>query len=369
MHLSRRGLLSGSAGVAAVSLAGCSAGEDSVQLSGFTGIAMPATDSDRWVIEGEVMEQLLKDKGYQTVLEYAENNADDQIAQIQSMVDQGAEFLIIGAVDNTSLGQVLLQAKNQGVYIIAYDRLILETPDVDYYASFDNNQVGVLQAEHIIKKLDLENQDGPFNIELFSGSLTDSNSEYFFQGGLDTLERYIYEDKIRILSGQTEQDVTATKDWNGVVAMDRMTELLETYYEDDPLHAVLSPYDGISRGIVAALKEGGYNPGADDFPIVTGQDAEARSVRAIKEGNGQTQTVFKDTRDLADIAVSMVEAIVAGRTPEVNDLGTYENGFKHVPAYLLEPVNVDASNYVEILIDSEYLTAEEIDNAEEDLEF
>ncbi|MEU5870096.1 sugar-binding protein [Glycomyces sp. NPDC047369] len=366
MHLSRRGLLYGSAGAAAVSLAGCGAGGDGPQLTGFTGISMPTDTSERWVIEGKALEANLKELGYDVLHQNAKDVVEDQIAQIQSMVDEGVEFLVIAAIDNTSLGQVLADAKDNKVTVISYDRLILETPDVDYYASFDNYQVGVLQATHIIDRLGMRDNPGPFNIELFSGDLGDNNSQYFFMGGLDTLESFIYEGKVLIPSGQTEQEPTATAGWSGDVAQARMSDLLGEFYDDEDteLHAVLSPYDGISRGVVAALVDADYEPGTGGFPVVTGQDAEAASVKAIKDGTGQTETVFKDTRQLAHIVTDMVKAIVDGGDPEVNDLGTYDNGFKFVPSLLLEPVDVTADNYVEVIVDSEYLTEEQIDAGE-----
>ncbi|MCC3762130.1 sugar-binding protein [Glycomyces sp. TRM65418] len=366
MHLSRRGLLYGSAGVAAVSLAGCGESEASTQLTGFTGIAMPTTTSNRWVVEGADLEARLQGFGYRTILEYGDDDVEAQIGQIKSMIDGGVEFLIVGAIGNKSLGEILGRAKNQGVTVISYDRLILETPDVDYYASFDNYQVGVLQARHIIQRLGLEENPGPFNIELFSGSLDDNNSQYFFLGGLDTLESYIYEGKVNILSGETEQEPTSTERWDRKIARERMARLLEDHYEEEPLHAVLSPYDGISRGIVEALVDAGYEPGADDFPVVTGQDAEPLSLKHIKEGTGQSETVFKDTRLLAEVAANMVRSIVDGESPEVNDLGSYDNGFKFIPAYLLPPVDVTVENYQEVIVDSGYLTEEEIDGAAPD---
>jgi len=363
MHLSRRGLLYGSAGVAAVSLAGCGAGEEPAKLAGFTGISMPTDTSERWVIEGKALEDNLKGLGYQVLHQNAKDDVPTQISQIQSMVDDGVEFLIIAAIDNKSLGSVLADAKNQGVTIISYDRLILETPDVDYYASFDNYQVGVLQATHIIERLGLNENEGPFNVELFSGDPGDNNSQYFFMGGLDTLESYIYEEKVVIRSGQTEQDPTATEGWSGDVAQARMDALLEEFYQDDEIHAVLSPYDGISRGVVASLVDNGFEP-SHGFPTVTGQDAEVPSVKAIKDGTGQTETVFKDTRQLASEVTGMVKAIVEGESPRIDDLGTYDNGFKFVPSLLLDPVDVTAENYEEIVVASGYLTEEQIDAGE-----
>jgi putative multiple sugar transport system substrate-binding protein len=367
MHLSRRGLLYGSAGVAAVSLAGCGAGEEPAKLTGYTGIAMPTTTSTRWVVEGADLEERLKGYGYRTILEYGEDDIPTQVEQIESMIDKNVEFLIVGAIGNTSLGEVLGKAKNKGITVISYDRLILETPDVDYYASFDNYQVGVLQAKHIIAKLGLEEHSTQtFNVELFSGSMDDNNSQYFFLGGLDTLESYIYQGSIVIRSGQTEQEPTATERWDRKVARERMTALLDEFYKDEPLHAVLSPYDGISRGVVEALVEADYEPGSDDFPVVTGQDAEPLSLKAIKNGTGQSETVFKDTRLLAEVAAKMVKSIVDGSSPEVNDLGTYDNGFKFVPSYLLSPVDVTAENYEKEVVDSGYVTEEAIDDAAPD---
>jgi putative multiple sugar transport system substrate-binding protein len=366
MHLSRRGLLYGSAGAAAVSLAGCGVGgEEESGLTGFTGISMPTDTSERWVIEGEALEEDLARLGYKVIHQNAKNVVEDQIAQIESMIAEGVEFLVVCAIDNKSLGQVLAGAKDQGVTIIAYDRLILETPDVDYYASFNNYQVGVLQATHIIDRLGMRDNPGPFNIEIFSGDPGDNNSQYFFRGGIDTFESLIYQGTVQVPSGQTEQEPTSTAGWSGDVAKARMNELLENYYSEDlELHAVLSPYDGISRSVVAALVDNGYEPGTDDFPVVTGQDAEAASVKAIKDGTGQTETVFKDTRKLASTVTGMIQAIVEGGQPEVNDLGTYDNGFKYVPSLLLDPVDVTAENYQEVIVESEYLTEEQIDAGE-----
>jgi putative multiple sugar transport system substrate-binding protein len=371
MRLSRRRLLYGSAGAAVATMAGCSTGGEASSLSGFTGIAMPTQTSDRWVIEGGFLEKQLQEAGYETILEYGDDDPELQISQIRTMIDRGVEFLIIGAIDNRSLGEVLATAKDRDVWIISYDRLILDTPDVDYYASFDNYEVGVLQAKHILDRLGVQEEgvEGPFNLELFSGSLDDSNSQYFFQGALDTLERYTYAGVVQIPSNETEQEITSTERWSGPVAMERMARLLDEHYQDRDLHAVLAPYDGISRGVIRALEDFGLVPGTDEFPVITGQDAEALSIKFIRDDEGQTQTVFKDTRDLAAVASGMVKSIVNGEDPEVNDLGTYYNGFKFVPSYLLQPVSIDENNWEEELVGSEYLTLEEIDNAVEPQEF
>ena len=364
MQISRRHLLTGSAGAAALSVAGCSADDDSADLAGFVGIALPGI-TGRWDIEGHYLEELITEAGMPAPrLEFGDEDVDNQIGQIESMIDDGVEFLVIAAIDGSSLGPVLADAKNKGVKIIAYDRLIRDTPDVDYYLSFDNYQVGVLQAQHIIDSLGLAEGKGPFNIELFSGDPEDNNAGLFFMGSLDTLERFIYDGKIRIRSGQTEHNDTAIHGWEVQNSVDRMEELLDKYYEDMDLDAVLCPADLFSRAIVDVLIDHGFEPGTDSFPVVTGQDANVESVKDIKEGSGQQQTVFKDTRLLAEATMNMLTDLAEGDEPEINDRGSYDNGFKFVPSYLLEPTQVDQSNWEEVLVDSGYLTMEEIDEAE-----
>lgn len=363
MQLSRRRLLSGSAGTAALALAGCSADGDSADLEGFVGISLPGLDG-RWDIEGHQLEQLIKDAGMpEPRLEFGEEDVDTQISQIESMIGDGVEFLVIAAIDGSSLGPVLAEAKDQGVTIIAYDRLIRETPDVDYYLTFDNYQVGVLQAQHIIDSLDITNQAGPFNIELFSGDPEDNNAELFFLGSVDTLERFIYDGKVQVRSGQTEQSTTAIEGWVLENSVQRMEDLLDEHYEDHDLHAVLSPADLFSRAIVEVLVNHGFDPESDTFPVVTGQDANIESVKDIRDGTGQGQTVFKDTRELAEATMRMLTDLSEGRDPEINDRGSYDNGFKFVPTYLLEPVQVDRSNWEQVLVESEFFTMEEIDQA------
>ncbi|GAB3993858.1 sugar ABC transporter substrate-binding protein [Glycomyces albus] len=363
MQLSRRSLLAGSAGTAAISLAGCSADGDAADLAGFVGIALPGI-TGRWDIEGHHLEQLIKDAGMPAPrLEFGEEDVETQISQIESMIGDGVEFLVIAAIDSSSLGPVLAEAKDQGITIIAYDRLIRDTPDVDYYLSFDNYQVGVLQAQHIIESLDISNQEGPFYVELFSGDPEDNNAELFFLGSVDTLERFIYDGKVQVRSGQTEQTTTAIEGWVLENSVDRMEDLLDEFYQDHQIDAVLSPADLFSRAIVEVLVNHGYDPDSDSFPVVTGQDANVESVKDIKDGTGQDQTVFKDTRELAEATMRMLTDLTEGRSPEINDRGSYDNGFKFVPTYLLEPVQVDRSNWEQVLVESEYFTMQEIDEA------
>ncbi|HCU49260.1 MAG TPA: sugar ABC transporter substrate-binding protein, partial [Micromonosporaceae bacterium] len=243
--------------------------------------------------------------------------------------------------------------------VIAYDRLIRETANVDYYATFDNFKVGVLQAGYIEEKLGLKDGKGPFNIELFAGSPDDNNTFFFFDGAVSVLQPYISSGKLVVKSGQTKVEQVATLRWEGAAAQKRMDDLLSAHYTAANVDAVLSPYDGLSIGIISALKAVGYGKADKPLPVITGQDAEVASVKSIIAGE-QTQTVYKDTRELAKVAVSMTDAAIRGQTPETNDTKTYDNGKKIVPSYLLVPVSVDKSNYQKVLVDGGYYTAAQL---------
>jgi putative multiple sugar transport system substrate-binding protein len=356
MNVNRRHLLTGSIGAAAVAMtaSACASEDGGGGGSKKVGIAMPTKTSERWILDGDNLKASFEEEGYEVTLQYANDEVDTQVSQIETMVSQGQDFLVIAAINNEALNGVLAQAKEQDITVIAYDRLILGTEDVDYYATFDNEQVGVLQGSYIVSALDLENAEGPFNIELFAGSLDDNNTKYFFGGAMSQLQPYIDAGKLVVVSGQTELEQIATERWDGATAQARMDDILSTHYSSERVHAVLAPYDGISRGIIASLEGAGYE--LEDLPVVTGQDAEAESIQYIVDGR-QSATVFKDTRLLADTTVDMAVAVANGDEPEVNDEQTYDNGVKVVPAMLLDPVSVDIENYQEVVIDSGYLDA------------
>ena len=318
------------------------------------GISMPTQSSQRWIQDGNYMKQELESRGYKVDLQYAEDNIDAQVAQIENMIVKGASALVIAAIDGASLTNVLETAHENNVKIISYDRLIINTPYVSYYATFDNFGVGVLQGGYIVDALDLASGAGPFNIELFAGSPDDTNAGYFFNGSMSVLQPYLDNGQLVVQSGQTSFDKVATLRWDGAAAQQRMDNILTAYYTDKTVDAVLSPYDGISIGILSALKSVGYGSGKP-LPVVTGQDAEIPSVKSILAGE-QSSTVFKDTRVLAKRAADMVDAVLQGVEPEINDTTTYDNGTGIIPSYLETPVSVDINNWEEILIDSGYYT-------------
>ncbi len=327
---------------------------------GYIGISMPTQSSERWIKDGNTMKEILEERGYTVDLQYAEDDIPTQKSQIENMITKGAKALVIAAVDGSTLSATLDQAGKDGVKIISYDRLLVDTDAVSYYATFDNRGVGKLQAESLVEGLKATKGDGPYNIELFAGSPDDTNSFYFYSGAMDVLQPLIDAGTVVIPSGQTAQADIGTLRWDGAVAQARMDAILAANYTSGAkLDGVLSPYDGLSRGIISSLTSFGYQPGTEDWPVVTGQDAEAASIKLIISGE-QYSTILKDTRDLAKVAADMVDAVLAGKEPEINDTTTYDNNVKIVPSYLLIPYTVTVANYQELVMDSGYLTADDI---------
>src|SRR3954464_9969504 len=276
-------------------------GAAQAQDKGTVGVAMPTKSSARWIDDGNNMVKVLKEKGYNVDLQYAEDDIPNQLSQIENMITKGSKVLVIAAIDGTTLSDALQQAADKGIKVIAYDRLIRNSKNVDYYATFDNFQVGVLQGGYIEKALGLKEGKGPFNIELFGGSPDDNNAFFFYDGAMSVLKPYIDKGKLVVRSKQMGMDKVGTLRWDGAVAQARMDNLLSAFYGKDKVHAVLSPYDGLSIGILSSLKGVGYCTAQQPCPYVSGQDAEVPSVKSIVN-HEQYSTIFKDTRDLAKVA-------------------------------------------------------------------
>ncbi len=351
-------------------LAACSApvADGGDAEGGLIGVAMPTRSSERWIADGDALVAELEAAGYTVDLQFAEDDIPTQVSQVENMITKGAEALIIAAIDGTTLTEVLQTAADSEIPVIAYDRLTRDSGNVNYYATFDNFLVGQQQAWTLLTGLgltDLEGNpvdgapEGPFNIELFAGSLDDNNAFFFFNGAMDVLQPLIDDGTLVVKSGQVDIEQAATLRWDGEVAQSRMEDLLTANYSDGAkVNAVLSPYDGLSRGIISALTDAGYAVGAD-WPIISGQDAEIDSVKAILSGE-QFATIFKDTRELAKVAAGMAVALLEGGEPEINDTTTYDNGVLVVPSFLLGPVPVIAENVESALVDTGYWTAEEL---------
>jgi len=331
------------------------------QDKGAVGIAMPTKSSLRWISDGNELKAALEAKGYTVDLQYAEDDIPNQLAQIENMVTKGSKALIIASIDGTTLSAVLQQAADQGIKVVAYDRLIRDSGNVDYYTTFDNFKVGVLQAESLVAGLkERFPNTKPWNVELFGGSPDDNNAFFFYDGAMSVLQPMIDSGDIVIKSGQMGMEKVGTLRWDGAVAQARMDNVLSANYSDGSrVDGVLAPYDGLSRGIISSLRGVGYGSADQSWPIVTGQDAETPSVKGIIAGE-QYSTVFKDTRELAKVTANLVDAVLSGGTPEINDEKTYNNGVKVVPSYLLTPYSVDKTNYEELVVGSGYIKAEDL---------
>ena len=332
----------------------------SAQDKGLVGIAMPTKSSARWIDDGNNMVKELQAAGYQTDLQYAEDDIPTQLSQVENMITKGAKALVIASIDGTTLTNALENAKAADIKVIAYDRLIRDSDAVSYYATFDNFKVGVQQAESLVKGLKERFPDQkPWNVELFGGSPDDNNAFFFYDGAMSVLQPMIDAGEIAVPSGQSGMDKVGTLRWDPATAQARMDNILSANYGDKQLHGVLSPYDGLSIGILSSVKGVGYGSGDLKMPIVTGQDAEVPSVKSIEAGE-QYSTIFKDTRELAKVTVGMVDAVMGGAEPQINDTKTYDNGKLVVPSYLLEPVPVFKDNYKQVLVDSGYYKEDQL---------
>lgn len=324
------------------------------------GIAMPEKTLQRWVQDGDNMKKVLEGKGYSCELQYANNDVNLQVQQCENMITNGCKVLVIASIDGSSLSNVLNEAHKNNVKVIAYDRLLMNSPYVDYYATFDNYKVGQLQGQYIVDKLGVKNGKGPFNIEIFAGAPDDNNAKYVYKGAMDVLNPYINNKSIKIPSNQSSFVKCATEHWKAEVAQSRMDNLLSAHYANGAkLSAVLAPNDAIARGVLAALKNIGYGNAQKPLPIITGQDSEKSNIISIKKGD-ISMTIFKDTRTLADKVATMVDAVLQNKEAEVNDTKTYNNGNKIVPTYLCTPVVITKDNYKKELIDSGYYTEKDL---------
>ena len=320
------------------------------------GVAMPTQDLQRWNQDGSNMKAELEAKGYEVDLQYAGNDSATQASQIENMIANGDQLLVVASIDGDSLGTVLAQAKEANIPVISYDRLIMNTDAISYYATFDNYLVGKTQGEFLVDALDLENADGPFNLEIVTGDPGDNNVNFFYGGAMDVLQPYLDEGKLVVPSGQIAKEEVATANWATDAAQSRFENILSSNYADGTnLDAVLASNDSTALGVENALAAN-YT---GEYPIITGQDCDIANVANIVAGK-QAMSVFKDTRALASQVVEMVDAIISGEEVPVNDTETYDNGTGIIPSYLCEPVAVTQDNYKEMLIDSGYYTEDQI---------
>lgn len=324
------------------------------------GVAMPTQSSERWIRDGKNMKEKLEKLGYEVDLQYAEDDVQAQVSQIENMIAKGVNCLVVASIDSSALVNVLKQAKDADIPVVAYDRLLMDTDAISYYASFDNEGVGTKIGEYIKEKADLDNAAEPQTIEFFMGSPDDNNAVLLHKGVMNVLQPYLDNGKLVCKSGRTSFKDTSILRWSQETAQQNCENYLSGFYADEDLDIACSAFDGFSYGIKAALEGAGYTE--SNWPLITGQDAEVMAVKNITAGS-QTMSIFKDTSLLAEKCVKMVEAVLEDKEPEINDTETYNNGVITVPSYLCDPVAIDKDNYKEIVVDSKYYTEDEIKNA------
>ncbi|ACV08163.1 multiple monosaccharide ABC transporter substrate-binding protein [Jonesia denitrificans] len=340
------------------------AGDDSATK--VVGVAMPEQTLERWQADAAAVQDGLTEAGYEVELQFAGNDIPTQQEQIDQMITKGVDVLIVASIDGASLSTQLDAAASANIPVIAYDRLITGTENVDFYVTFDNFNVGVQQGTSLLQGLGIlddsgadTGEKGPFNIEIFAGSPDDNNATFFYNGAMSVVQPYIDNGTLVVKSGQTDFGQVATQGWDQARAQSRMDDLVTSSYQSDKVHGILASNDALGRGAITSLQSAGYT--LDDIPVVTGQDAELASTKWINEG-WQYSTIFKDTRKLAVQAVDSAKALLEGGQPEVNDTETYDNGVKVVPSFLLESDVVTSDNLTELLVDSGYYTQSEIDS-------
>lgn len=320
------------------------------------GVAMPTKDLQRWNQDGANMKKELEDAGYQVDLQYASNDVQTQVSQVENMISNGCQILVVASIDGSSLGEPLSQAKAMGIPVISYDRLIMNSDAVTYYATFDNYKVGQKQGEYLVKALGLETATEPKNIELFTGDPADNNCNFFFGGAMDVLKKYIDSGKLVVKSGQTAFEQVATANWDSEKAQNRMDTIIAGNYSDGTvLDAVLCSNDSTALGVENALASS-YT---GKYPVITGQDCDIANVKNMLQGK-QAMSIFKDTRTLASQVVKMVDSVMQGGEAEINDTKSYDNGTGIIPTFLCDPVVVTVDNYKDMLITSGYYTEDQL---------
>lgn len=321
------------------------------------GVAMPTQSSERWINDGANIKSQLEALGYTVDLQYAEDDVQAQVSQIENLIANGSKALVVAAVDSSALVNVLATAKNNGIPVIAYDRLLMDTDAVSYYATFDNKGVGTAIAEYIVEKKQLKTakaEGRSYTIEFFMGSPDDNNAVFLYNGIMEVLKQYLDSGVLVCKTGRTSFEDTCILRWSQETAQQNCENYLSGYYANDKLDICCTAFDGFAYGCRSALEGAGYTLG-DSWPLITGQDAELMATKNIIAGY-QTMSIYKDTRLLAQKCVTMVQAVLQGSKPEINDTTQYNNNVLTVPSYLCTPVAVDKDNYKKVIVDGGYYT-------------
>lgn len=324
------------------------------------GISMPTKSLERWNRDGSYLKEQFEKAGYNVLLTYSDNDNNQQNNDIANMLAENIDLLIVAAIDGEALAQTLADAKDQNVPVIAYDRMITNSDAVNYYVSFDNYTVGVLQAQYVIDKLDLANAgDKTYNIEFTAGDPADNNAGFFFNGAYDTLKTYIDAGTLKIPSGKTTFEQVATPAWSTDTAMENFQNTLASYYSDGTvLDIALCSNDSTAMGVAKAITS---DYAGSNTPLVTGQDGDIANLQNIVDGV-QTMTVYKNVADEAGVTLVLAQALLAGETIDASlcskfaveaacNTTDYSNGTNAATSFLLVPYSIDAEN-LQLLVDT-----------------
>ena len=343
---------------------------DDAAGGGKIGISMPTQSLERWNRDGSYLEEQFKAAGYDVELTYSDNETDRQVNDIQNLISDGVDLLVVAAIDGEALNTVMDEAKDAGIPVISYDRLI-KSDAVSYYISFDNYTVGTLQGQYVIDTLDLDNAgDKTYNIEFTAGDPADNNAGYFFNGAYDTLKPYLDAGILNVVSGQTDFDSVATAQWDTQTALERMQNILASYYADGTqLDVALCSNDSTALGVTQAI-ESDY-AGKNDV-LITGQDGDEANLANIVDGK-QSMTVYKAVANEAVVTLDLAKAMLAGDTVDESlieksgwdfecayDTESYETSEGNkCPSFLLVPTVVTKDNLQEALVDPGYYTMDD----------
>ncbi len=322
--------------ILAAAISGCS--ESTLGGSGSKNIAVcfPNT-TESWQRNGDTLTKLLQEEGFNVDVQFSDT-IEKQQQQVKDAIAKKPGCIVIAAIDSAAFVDVLEDAKKNNVPVIAFERMLLNSDAVSYYASFDGAAVGEAMGEYFESVLNLKSGAGPYNIEFFAGSTTDSGAGIYFSNAMKILEPYLRSGQLVCRSGQTNFEQVAVAEWNSANARPRIRDIFNKYYSDATLNVVLSPNDDIAGVLLEEFKAAGK-----PFPLISGLDGDPAAFDRIRAGQ-QTFTVAKDPEVLTSKCVRMIKAVVEGTQPDINDVTNYNNGVKVIPAYLCTPQIVDRTN-------------------------
>ncbi len=302
------------------------------------GVSLPTQRDERWVRDAQKMKEAAKAAGVDIKLQVCDNDAAKQMSQCENLLAEGIDILILAPHDATSAAAIVEDAHSEGIKVISYDRLVMGTK-LDLYISFDNTEVGRLMGEYLVKLVPKG------NYIVLGGAPTDNNAKLYRNGAMDAIKPFVSRGAIKIVM---DQWVT---DWQPTVAMNLVQNALTA--NDNKINAVLAPNDNTAGGVIQALAQVGL---AGKVPV-TGQDAEVTAAQRIVKGT-QAMTVFKNTREQAQVTIDTAIKMVKGEAPQTN--AKVNNGKMDVPSILLKPVVVDKNNIDEVLINSGYISKSQV---------